>query len=672
MTTQSPYPKLLSPLDLGFVTLRNRVVMGSMHSGLEDKPEDYPKLAAYLAARAAGGVGLIVTGGISVNERGALWAGSGAMKSESDLPHHRLVTEAVHNAGGRILMQQLHSGRYGYHEQIESASAVKAPINPFTPEAMSTERVYQVMEDFAASAKLAREAGYDGVEVMGSEGYLLNQFLCKRVNQRNDEFGGDIDGRMKFPVGVVRAIREAVGPDFILMFRHSMLDLVENGNTQEEIIYVAKAVEAAGASILNTGIGWHEARIPTIVTSVPRAAFRQAVAAVKQAVSIPVVASNRINTPDVGEDIIESGDADMISMARPFLADPDFVNKAAEGRGDEINTCIACNQACLDHTFSLQRATCLVNPQACYETELVYVKAAKPKRVAVIGAGVAGLSAACVAAERGHEVTLFEAGDAIGGQFRMAAAVPGKEEFVETLRYFDRRVKKLGITLKLQTRITAKSGLAAFDAVIVASGVVPRIPQIPGIDHEKVISYAELLRGEKQAGERVAVIGAGGIGVDVCEFLLAEHSPQPVDEWCAEWGVDLSSKDRGGLTEPAPISPKREIWMMQRKPGKMGGGPGKTTGWVHRIALQRHGVHMIPSVTYKAIDDAGLHIDVAGEGERLLPVDHVIICAGQESVLPFTRQEVGPEVHVIGGADVAAELDAKRAIRQGAEVAAAL
>ncbi len=677
----NPYPHLLAPLDFGFVKLRNRVMMGSMHTGLEDRFWNYPKLAAYFGERAKGGTGLIVTGGISVNRRGWLLPGGGTMNSRGDVGNHRRVTDAVHQHGGHILMQAIHAGRYGYHPFSESASVVKSRINPFTPREMSIERIYEVTGDFARAAELAREAGYDGVEIMGSEGYLLNQFLCKRVNQRDDKFGGDIHGRMKFPVEVVKETRRAVGNDFLIMYRLSLLDLVEGGNTQDEIIATAQALQDAGINVLNTGIGWHEANVPTIVTSVPRAAFRAATAMVKKHLSIPVVASNRINMPDTAEDIIAAGDADMVSMARPLLADAEWANKAAAGKADEINTCIACNQACLDHSFAAKRATCLVNPRACYETELVYVQTSAPKKIAVVGGGMAGLSAATVAAERGHAVTLFEASDDIGGQFDMAANVPGKEEFRETIRYFRNLLKKTGVHVELRHRVQkgeldAALARGTFDAIVIATGVTPRAPKIPGIDHPKVLSYPDVLRAGKSVGKKVAVIGAGGIGIDMCEFLLAEHSPQPVSEWAREWGVDLESKAAGGLVEPAHITPKREVFLLQRKEGRMGSGPGKTTGWVHRLAMQRHGVNMMAGVEYLKIDDAGLHIRV-NNATKVLPVDNVIICAGQESLRDLAPvddngQLTDKRYYVIGGADVAAELDAKRAIRQGAELAAGL
>ncbi len=676
MSASQPYPHLFAPLDLGFTQLRNRIMMGSMHTGLEDRFWNYPKLAAYFGERAKGGTGLIVTGGISVNRRGWLLPAGGTMNSKSDVTNHRKVTDAVHAHGGHILMQVIHAGRYGYHPFSESASAVKSRINPFKPREMSTARCWEVIGDFARAAKLAKEAGYDGVEVMSSEGYLLNQFLCKRVNHRTDEFGGDITGRMKMTVEVTKAIRAACGPNFIVMVRLSMLDLVEGGNTGEEVITVARALETAGATMLNTGVGWHEANVPTIVTSVPRAAFRATTAMVKRAVSIPVVASNRINMPDTCEDILAAGDADMVSMARPLLADPHFANKAQAGKADEINTCIGCNQACLDHTFKAKRSTCLVNPQACYETELLYVKSSIKKKIAVVGGGMAGVSAATVAAQRGHDVTLFEAAADIGGQFDMAANVPGKEEFKETIRYFRKQLQLTGVKVELNRRVTKGELDGKFDEIVIATGVVPRTPRIPGIDHPKVLSYPDVLRAGKSVGKKVAVIGAGGIGIDMCEFLLAEESPQSVQSWTKEWGIDLTSKTAGGIVEPAHIQPKREVHLLQRKQGRMGSGPGKTTGWVHRLALQHHGVNMIAGVEYLKIDDAGLHIRVNGQ-EKVLAVDHVILCAGQESLrdivtLDDKGKPVDAKYHVIGGADVAAELDAKRAIRQGAELAASL
>ncbi len=671
-----PFPHLLQPLDLGSIRLRNRVMMGSMHTGLEDRFWNYPKLAAYFAERAAGGVGLIVTGGISVNRRGWLLPGGGTMNNLGDVVNHREVTQAVHARGGHIFMQLIHAGRYSYHPFSEAPSGIQAKINPFKPKAMSNRRVWQVIGHFARAAKLARQAGYDGVEVMGSEGYLLCQFLCRRTNKRTDEFGGDIQGRSKMLVEVVKAIRRELGPEFPVMVRVSLLDLVEDGNTQEEILATALAVQDAGATLINTGIGWHEAQVPTIVTSVPRAAFRQATATIKRQLKIPVVASNRINTPEIAEDILASGDADMVSMARPLLADPDFVNKAAAGQADRINTCIACNQACLDHTFSNKRASCLVNPRACHETELVYARTENPKKIAVIGGGMAGLSAATVAAQRGHDVTLFEASDTVGGQFDMAARVPGKEEFRETIRYFTNLLAATGVRVELNRRVQSGELDGKFDAIVVATGVRPRLPSIAGIDHPKVLSYPDVLRFGKPVGGKVAVIGAGGIGIDVCEYLLAEHSPQLVDEWTAQWGVDLQSRTAGGLVPKAKRTPKRQVWLLQRKTGKMGNGPGKTTGWVHRAALQQHGVTMLSGVEYLRIDDAGLHIREGGK-EQVLPVDHIVVCAGQESVrdtvtLGPEGKPVNPLYHVIGGADLAAELDAKRAIRQGAELAARL
>ena len=684
MTT---HPHLLAPLDLGFTTLKNRVIMGSMHTGLEDRFYHYPKLAAYFAERARGGVGLMVTGGISPNRAGWLLPFGGTLNHLLDVFNHQKITKAVHKEGGKIVMQILHSGRYGYQPFVVSASDKKSPISKFKPKALSEASIQKTIADYARCAKLAQTAGYDGVEIMGSEGYLLNQFLCLRTNQRTDRWGGSIENRMRLSVEIVKQIRAEVGPKFIIMYRHSLLDLVEGGNSWEEVVQVAQALEKAGVTILNTGFGWHEARIPTIVTSVPRAAFRSVVARLKAAVSIPVVASNRINTPDMAEDIIASGDADMVSMARPFLADAEFVNKVATNRADEINTCIGCNQACLDHTFSNQRASCLVNPRAAHETELVYSKKPQAKKVAVIGSGPAGLSASTVAAECGHDVTLFDSSDSIGGQFKIAMQVPGKEEFAETLRYFARRIEITGVKLQLNQRVTREQLLAqGFDEIIVATGIVPRTPPLQGVDHPKVLSYIDVLLHKKPVGGKVAIIGAGGIGFDVAEYLIHDPRislPVSVDHWCEDWGVDLNASVNGGLASATtPAKAFRQIHLLQRKTTKVGAGLGKTSGWVHRAALQRGGVVMMAGVEYHKIDDAGLHITVNGKSQ-ILDVDNVILCAGQDSLAELmpvqtddktakTAKQSGPRFHKIGGAKLAAELDAKRAIKEGAELAASL
>jgi 2,4-dienoyl-CoA reductase (NADPH2) len=677
MTTQT-YPHLLAPLDLGFTTLRNRVVMGSMHTGLEDRFFNYGKLAEFYRERAKGGVGLIVTGGISPNRQGWLLPFGGTMNFIGDIYNHKRVTKAVHEEGGKILMQILHSGRYGYQPLVVSASTVKSPISMFKPRALSERGIEATIKDYARCAKLAKMAGYDGIEVMGSEGYLLNQFLCARTNLRKDSWGGSIENRMRLPVEIIKRIRKTVGNDFIIMYRHSLLDLVDGGNTWDDVVKVAKALEAAGVTILNTGFGWHEARVPTIVTSVPRAAFAAVAGRLRREVKIPVVASNRINMPADAEEILARGDADMISMARPFLADSEFVVKAASGRTDEINTCIGCNQACLDHTFSNKRASCLVNPRACHETELVYAKTAQRRKVAVVGAGPAGLSAATVAAECGHDVTLFDSSDSVGGQFKIAMQVPGKEEFKETIRYFSRKLELTGVKVELNRRVTREELVAAgYDDIVLATGIKVRMPPIPGIDHPKVLSYIDVLQKKAPVGKRVAIIGAGGIGFDVGEYLIhnPEHPlPVPVDAWAREWGVDLNATTCGGLVTPEDPHPERQLYLMQRKASKLGAGLGKTSGWVHRATLSRNGVVMMAGVQYNKIDDHGLHITVGGE-ERLIAVDHVVICAGQDSLTELMPPEGtvgGPRFHKIGGAALAAELDAKRAIKEGAELAVSL
>ncbi|QWF83079.1 NADPH-dependent 2,4-dienoyl-CoA reductase [Amycolatopsis sp. CA-230715] len=669
------YPELLKPLDLGFTTLRNRVVMGSMHTGLEDRTRDLGKLAEYFAERARGGAGLIITGGYAPDARGWLLPFAASLTTHGQAREHRRVTGAVHDSGGKIALQILHAGRYAYHPLSVSASSVKSPITPFRPRALSERGVRRTIDHFARCAELAKKAGYDGVEVMGSEGYLVNQFLTARTNRRTDGWGGGWANRMRFPVEIVRRIRAAVGPEFIIVYRLSVLDLVPEGQSWDETVELARAVQDAGATIVNTGIGWHEARVPTIVTSVPRAAFTELTGKLRSHVDIPVVASNRINMPSVAEGVLSRGEADMVSLARPFLADPEWVRKSEEDRADEINTCIACNQACLDHVFKHRRATCMVNPRAAHETELVLSPTPKHKNVAVVGAGPAGLAAATTLAQRGHTVTVFEAGQEIGGQFQLAQRIPGKEEFSETLRYFGRRLDLLGVRLRLNTRATAAElSTGEYDEVLLATGVTPRVPAIDGIGHAKVLSYVDVLKGAP-AGGSVAVIGAGGIGFDVCEFLTTETATAlDVAQWRAEWGVADPAEARGGLaldgkkTAPSP----RQVFLVQRKTGKPGAGLGKTSGWVHRTTLKDKGVEMISGASYRRIDDDGLHITDSTGAERVLAVDTVVVCAGQEPMRDLAAELTGAGIttHLIGGADVAAELDAKRAINQATRLAA--
>jgi 2,4-dienoyl-CoA reductase (NADPH2) len=674
-----PFPHLLAPLDLGFTQLANRTLMGSMHTGLEEEKGGFEKLAAFYEERAKGGVGLIVTGGVSPNKRGRVAPFGSELSHFWHVNKHKQVTEAVHKYPTKICLQLLHTGRYAYHPFSVAPSKIKSPINPFTPRAMSARQINGTIKDFAHASHLAAKAGYDGVEIMGSEGYLINQFACIRTNQRDDEWGGNIENRMRLAIETIKAVRAKVGEKFIIIFRLSMLDLVEGGNSWDEVVIMAKAVEKAGATLINTGIGWHEARVPTIVTSVPRAAFTWITERMKKEVDIPLVTTNRINTPEVAEEILASGQADMVSMARPFLADADFVNKAAANKSDEINTCIGCNQACLDHVFEQKRASCLVNPRACYETELNFKKldaTQQRKKLAVIGAGPAGLAFSVYAAERGHQVELFDKISEIGGQFNVAKQIPGKEEFYETIRYFNKQLALLNIPVHLNSEQSAESLLTAgFDEVVLATGIKPRKLDIEGIDHPKVLSYLQVLREKVPVGEKVAIIGAGGIGFDVASYLAetGESLTTNLDAWLKSWGVDKTYQASGALNTDKlfeQVATERQITLLQRKATKVGKGLGKTSGWVHRANLQKHGVKMLPGVSYKSITDDGLLIEVEGK-EQLLVVDNVIICAGQESNrdLQQALENGGLKVHLIGGANVAAELDAKRAIRQAAELA---
>ncbi|MCH7307122.1 NADPH-dependent 2,4-dienoyl-CoA reductase [Acinetobacter sp. NIPH 1852] len=673
----SAYPNLLAPLDLGFTTLKNRVLMGSMHIGLEEAPQGYERMAAFYAERAKGDVGLIVTGGVSPNDDGVVFAHGTKLDTREEAEKHKVITQAVHDAGGKIAMQILHTGRYSYQADNVAPSAIQAPINPIKPKALSSAEVQQTIDDFANCAKLAQYAGYDGVEIMGSEGYLINEFIAARTNHRDDEWGGSYENRIRFPIEIVKRTRASVGENFIIIYRLSMLDLVEGGSTLEEVVQLAKEIEKAGATIINTGIGWHEARIPTIATKVPRAAFTWVTEKLKGTVSIPLITSNRINTPEMAEYVLASGHADMVSMARPMLADAEFVLKASEGRSDEINTCIGCNQACLDHIFSMSIATCLVNPRACYETELIFKETNATKKIAVIGAGPAGLSFAVYAASRGHKVKVFDASNQIGGQFNIAKTIPGKEEFYETLRYFKRQIElQPNIELVLNHTVTYDElSQADYDDIVIATGVTPRQLQIEGIDHPKVLSYLQVLRERMPVGKRVAIIGAGGIGFDTAEYLTHEGESGSLnpEKFYAEWGIDTTYEHVGGLKQPELEKSEREIYLLQRKSAAVGSSLGKTTGWIHRTGLKHRDVKMIAGASYDKVDDQGLHITLNGHS-TVLEVDNVVICAGQESYTAMFDQlkADGKNVHLIGGAKEAGELDAKRAIRQGAELAAVL
>lgn len=673
----SDYPHMFTPLDLGFTSLPNRVLMGSMHTGLEETG-DWNRVAEFYAERARGGVGLMVTGGMAPNPEGGVFPGAAGLYTPQDIANHRVVTDRVHDAGGKIAMQVLHAGRYAYSPHCVAPSAIKSPISPFPPSELDEAGIEKQISDIATAASRARDAGYDGVEIMGSEGYFLNQFLVTHTNRRTDRWGGTYENRMRLPLEVMARVRASVGTDFIVIYRLSMIDLIPNGSTWEEVVTLARAMEAAGASILNTGIGWHEARIPTIATSVPRRAFTWVTKKLMGEVSIPVITSNRINTPEVAEQVLAEGCADMVSMARPFLADPHFVAKAAKGKSATIAPCIACNQACLDHTFSGKLTSCLVNPRACHETELEITPALSRKTVAVIGAGPAGLSAAITAAQRGHATTLFDKSDKIGGQLNMARRVPGKEEFDGLVEWFATMVDESGVDLRLGTRPTV-ADLASFDEVIIATGVTPRDPAIAGQEHPSVLSYIDVLAGNAPVGDNVVIIGAGGIGFDVAEYLVTDDSPtEDLDAWKSEWGVADPATARGGLSPngPQPEAPVRQITLLQRKPEKPGRHLGKTTGWIHRAALRAKGVKMMGGVRYDAIEEDGLRVTLEeGRGEsRLLPADSIILCAGQLSERSLADELLaeGRQPHVIGGADVAAELDAKRAINQGVRLATSL
>ncbi|MFE4698901.1 FAD-dependent oxidoreductase [Streptomyces sp. NPDC056738] len=670
----SRYPHLLNPLDLGFTTLPNRVLMGSMHVGLEEAERGFERMAEFYATRARGGVGLIVTGGIAPNDAGRPYEGGAKLTTEAEAAQHAEITAAVHREGGKIAMQILHFGRYAYHQDLVAPSALQAPISPFVPHELSDAEIEQTIDDYARAARLARQAGYDGVEIMGSEGYLINEFIALQANRREDRWGGSYENRMRFPVEIVRRVREAVGDDFIIIYRLSMLDLVPGGSSLDEVVTLARAVEAAGATIINTGIGWHEARIPTIATSVPRGAYAWVTKKVMGSVSIPLVTTNRINTPEIAEQLLADGHADMVSLARPMLADPDFVAKAEAGRPEAINTCIGCNQACLDHTFSGKITSCLVNPRACHETELVLAPTRLRKTVAVVGAGPAGLACAVSAAERGHDVTLFDAADDIGGQLNVARRVPGKQEFDETIRYFRTQLELHGVDVRLNTPATVEN-LETYDEVVVATGVSPRTPDIEGVDHPSVVGYLDVLRDGAPVGDRVAILGAGGIGFDVAEFLTdsGDKASEDPATYFRSWGVDMDYRTPGGLGAPERPTPPRTVHLLQRKTSKVGAGLGKTTGWIHRTELKHRGVTMVPGVRYDRIDDAGLHVTVDGHSQ-VLEVDTIVLCTGQEPRrdLYEALRATGRGVHLIGGADVAAELDAKRAIKQGTELAAAL